>query len=74
MKVVGKLTPLGPLTLGDLRRLVANANLWGYSDAALVAVSTPIAGDRRRVTLTVTDDAPDALGDRPSDNEGEAHG
>lgn len=59
----GALTPEGPLCMGDLRRLVRNADALQYRDSALVEITTPMAGDRRRVTLTVTDGAGDPLGD-----------
>lgn len=45
-------TPDGPLTLGDLRDIAYN---YDGDDDYIVEIRTPMAGDRRQVTLTVTD-------------------
>lgn len=55
-------TPDGPLTLGDLREIVRDHygdNIAGgpdsyLGDSRLVEIRTPVAGERRQVTLTVT--------------------
>ncbi|EIC70402.1 hypothetical protein [Mycobacteroides abscessus] len=43
--------PDGPLTLGDLRRIVADSD--GKPDDRLIDLQTPMAGDRRQVKVTV---------------------
>lgn len=46
-------TPDGPLTLGDLRVIAASVGT-DADDDRIVEIRTPMAGDRRAVTLTVT--------------------
>ena len=56
--------PDGPLTLGDLRQIIADHYSDGItgvpgaylSDCQVVEIRTPMNGDRRQVTLTVTDE------------------
>lgn len=47
--------PEGPLTLGDLRRVVAETV--DSPDDRLIDLQTPMAGDRRQVKVTVLDHA-----------------
>lgn len=61
----GTFTPNGPLTLGDLREMIRGADRLNYPDDAAVDVKTPMTGDRRRVTFTVTDGYQESLGEPP---------
>lgn len=50
-------TPDGPLTLGDLREIVKSCGAGrAGQDGRIVEIRTPMMGDRRQVTLTVTDE------------------
>lgn len=53
MKYGQAFTPDGPLTLGDIRHIAEHTI---GADNQIVEVFTPMAPDRRRVTLTVTTD------------------
>lgn len=81
----GEYTPAGPLTLGDVLLMGANAVRLGYPNESLIDIKTPMVGDRRRVTLTVIDGTTDQLGalppavetelsDTATDPEGDADG
>lgn len=48
-------TPDGPLTVDDLQQIVAAANEDHRPGASICEIRTPMAGDRRQVTVTVTD-------------------
>lgn len=45
------------LTLGHLRRLVADADKAGHPDSCLLDFRTPLAGNRRAVRIAVIEDA-----------------
>lgn len=48
-------TPDGPLTVQDMADIVAASDADGRPRQCVVEIRTPMAGDRRQVTATVTD-------------------
>lgn len=54
-----RVNPQGePLTLGDMRRLIARADQLKLPDWIVPSFRTPIAGDRRAVTITLLQHPP----------------
>ncbi|AUV60834.1 hypothetical protein I5J35_gp56 [Mycobacterium phage Rem711] len=45
------------LTLGDLRRLISDADAAGHPDSCLIDLRTPLAGNRRAVRIAVIENA-----------------
>lgn len=56
MKCGTAFTPSGPLTFGDLEQIVVHGQRAHTAPDSIVEVRTPMAGDRRQVTLTVTNE------------------
>lgn len=49
-------TPDGPLTLQDLHEILESSNEAGSPSSSVVEIRTPMVGDRRQVTVTVTNE------------------